>query len=85
MGRKRAILRITPEFLGRFFIGNREIHVRIHGGLPKDAGFIGAWYNHERNTFDLCYESKKFEDTPEGQELPVLPRPEIKKLKRMRK
>lgn len=80
--RKRAILRISPEFLGLFFIGDREIRVRIQNGLPKDARFVGAWYNHERNTFDLCYESKKFADTPEGEELPILPRPEIEKLEK---
>lgn len=74
----RAILRVSPEFLGMFFTGSyREIHVQIKAGLPKDARFIGANYNHERNTFDLCYESKEFADTPDGEELPVLPRPEI--------
>lgn len=80
--RHRAILRVSPEFLGMFFIGDREIHVQLITGLPKDARFVGAWYKHECDAFDLCYESKEFAVVPEGEECPILPWPEIKELRK---
>jgi len=52
----KAILRVSPEFLGNFMY-NGEVHVRIESGLPDDATCVNIHWNHEKGFFELCYES----------------------------
>ena len=68
---RRAIVAMTPDVLA-LFCTNGEKHIRIENGSPADAKFIGAYYDHSRNIFDICFESEEFEDIEPGREHPRL-------------
>jgi len=69
---KRAILEMPARFLHYIFIVNNDYHIRVEHGLPEDAKFMACYYDHQRHVFQLLYESKEFEDIPEGDPLPTL-------------
>lgn len=77
---RRAILKVSPVFLGEFF-RNGEVHIKIESGLPDDAKFIGVQYDHKKDCFDLCYESTEFAEIKEDEPMPVLPPPLAKRIK----
>lgn len=59
---KRVIVPITPDFLGNIIFHSSD--------FPKEAKFLGAWFNHNRGIFELVYEHESFKWVPEGKELP---------------
>lgn len=74
--RRRAILRIPADTLGEF-LRNGEKHFMVEGGLPKNAKFLGAWFDHSRQCFDAAYEDASFKPVAKGAKMPILPPPVI--------
>ena len=76
---KRAIIKITPEFLGYFCKSTPVGETFDVVGVPVEAEFIAARYVFEKNCFHVCFEHVDFEDVPEGVSMPVLDQPVIRK------
>ncbi len=76
-GRRRALLRVTPELL--LWMGSGMFEV-VANPLPEDAVMTGAFYDGERDTFTLVVESESFAPVTPGDLLPDLTPPTIRRL-----
>lgn len=74
---RHAILYYTPELLASMCSGRFEI---VANALPDDAKIIKCGYIEFRNLFYLVVESQSFRETAVGQQLPVLPGPQVTRL-----
>lgn len=79
--RRQAILRVSPEFLVDLLSTSRGGQTFcIRKGLPKDVKLRGAYFDGQRNTFNLVLESPRFESVPVGRPLPMIDDPVIEGL-----
>ena len=59
----------TPECLAQFF-KEGEIHLKVMQGLPKDAKFVGLFYDSFDYTLKFLFYHPDWEEVPLGQEIP---------------
>ena len=76
---KRAIVLVSPEFIGQFCKPLKKTAITIHGSVPNDAKFITANFSNSSQCFEVFFEHDSFEDIPEGVLLPILNSPAIEK------
>ena len=79
---KRAILEVSADFLGWFFIRGTEIRVKVEAGLPEDAAFCSCHYDHRRHIFQIVYGSEEFAEVCEGGIMPILNEAKLVRLER---
>jgi hypothetical protein len=75
--RKRALFYLNPAIFLWMARGKFEV---VDNSLPPDVQLVGANFDHQRNLFVVCVESSEFKGVPEGEVLPEIAAPHIRRL-----
>lgn len=63
---RAKIVELIPQFIAEFVKTTEEPITISVKGVPADAKFLNAFYDHRKRVFCMVFEHDSFEDLPDG-------------------